>query len=393
MSGIICNTKYFNNFELSEYLMDLKIKTSSFINVFKHPLMGITFYNWMRVLTRNNFRIHLFMLPKVLFITGNTIFNLPFQLFEYLKYNGKVKRQKVVAPVFILGHPRSGTTYLHYLMSKDDQFAYCSVYDAILPHVFLSGGKVVKGMIASSLPSTRPQDEVKITIDSPKEEEFALASMSRTSFMFGFYFPRKSRKQFEESVLFSNKKSDAEHWKKHFDYFLKKLSLKYGNKRLLLKSPANTGRVKEILELYPDAKFIHIHRDPLEVYRSTVRLYEKIIPLTSFQAANKKEMHDYIINCYRLMYEKYLKDTADLPKTQLSSIEFKSLEKDPVACLRDAYESLGLKGFDNALEAIQREVKDSSDYKKNSYSEIDENKINRLKNEWGEVAAKLGYSI
>lgn len=373
--------------------MDLKIKTSSFVNVFKHPLMGITFYNWMRVLTRNNFRIHLFMLPKVLFITGNTLFNAPFQLFEYLAYSHKIKRQKVNSPVFILGHPRSGTTYLHYLMSKDEQFAYCSVYDAILPHVFLSGGKAVKGMVASALPPTRPQDDVKVTIDSPKEEEFALASLSRTSYMFGFYFPRRAQKQFEQSVTFSRNQRDARHWKKNFDYFLKKLTFKYGAKPLLLKSPANTGRVKEILELYPDAKFIHIHRDPLEVYQSTVRLYEKIIPLTSFQAANEKEVHNYIINSYRMMYEKYLADTKELKSNQLVSISFEELEKNPVGCLEKVYDSMGLGGFEQAKEAIQGEVNDSSDYKKNNYLTLDDDKIALLKKEWGDIASRLGYSI
>ena len=62
-------------------------------------------------------------------------------------------------------------------------------------------------------------------------------------------------------------------------YFVKKISYKYIGKRVLLKSPANTGRIKEILEVYPDACFIHIHRDPYAVYQSNVKLYEKILPL------------------------------------------------------------------------------------------------------------------
>jgi omega-hydroxy-beta-dihydromenaquinone-9 sulfotransferase len=373
--------------------MDLKIKSSSFINVFKHPLMGISFHNWMRVLAVDNFRIHLFFLPKVLFMTGATILNAPFQLFEYLKYSRKIKKQVVKAPVFILGHPRSGTTYLHYLMSKDEQFAYCTVYDAILPHIFLSGGKLFKNMIASSLPPTRPQDDVKVTIDSPKEEEFAMASISRTSYMFGFYFPRKAQKQFERSVLFSHKQKDADHWKKHFDFFLKKLTLKNNGKPLLLKSPANTGRVKEILELYPDAKFIHIHRDPHEVYRSTVRLYEKIIPITSFQAANEGEMHQYIIDSYRMMYEKYLKNIENLNENQLVEISFKDLEANPISELEKAYQDLGLGGFVSAVDAILAEVKSSSDYKKNTYKPLDDSTETLLKKEWGTVAAKMGYSL
>ena len=71
-------------------------------------------------------------------------------------------------------------------------------------------------------------------------------------------------------------------------FFVKKLNYKHAGKRILLKSPSNTGRVKEILDLYPDACFIHIHRDPFEVYQSNEKLYEKILPLLGFQKVENK---------------------------------------------------------------------------------------------------------
>ena len=77
---------------------------------------------------------------------------------------------------------------------------------------------------------------------------------------------------------------------------------------MLLKSPANTGRVKEILELYPDACFIHIHRDPYAVYQSNEKLYEKILPLLGFQKTDNESIKNYILYSYEKMYKKFLTD-------------------------------------------------------------------------------------
>ena len=54
--------------------------------------------------------------------------------------------------------------------------------------------------------------------------------------------------------------------------FLAKLSTDY-NRPLVLKSPPHTGRIRLLLELFPDARFVHIRRDPYTVFRSTRHMY------------------------------------------------------------------------------------------------------------------------
>lgn len=322
----------------------------------------------------------------------NALINVPFQLFEKIRFDSKIKSTKVVAPVFILGHPRSGTTHLHYLMSKDPQFGYCTVYEAMVPSIYLTGGKLIKNLIASSLPPTRPQDDVAMTIDSPKEEEFAMAILSNTSYMNCFYFPKHALQNFDRSVKLSNQR-DKTHWQRHFSFFLKKLSFGKNGKRLLLKSPANTGRVKEILEVFPDAKFIHISRDPYEVYSSTVRLFEKVVPMTAFQKVDNKSMDDFVIKAYREMNMKYITARESLMPDQLVEVRFDELESNPMEVLKRAYDQLGISWSISAEEGFKSELRRTIAYKKNEYSEIDADLRVRLNTEWKDVFDGLGYPM
>lgn len=373
--------------------MKVEFKTSDYLNFFRHPMLGTSLQNWVRVLWRAGFRIHPAFLLRFLFITGNAVLNVPFQWVEFLLYNHKIRRQKVHSPVFIIGHPRSGTTHLHYLLSKDPQFAYCTVYQAMIPHIFLTSGRALKGLVKSALPETRPQDKMPISIDSPKEEEFAMANSSRTSYMFTFYFPRRAVSFFKESVTFSESPSDRAHWMQHFNAFVKKLSFANKGKRLLLKSPANTARVSEILELYPDAKFIHIHRDPLEVYRSTVRLYEKVLPGTSFQKADGATLESYIVQSYRWMFEKYYTDRQTIPDEQLVEIAFDDLEQRPLETLERVYRLLGMEWSEETKRCLSEELKASSDYQKNTYDPLPKETREHLRKEWGDIANRMGYTL
>jgi len=231
-----------------------------------------------------------------------------------------------------------------------------------------------------------------MNIDSPKEEEFAMANMSETSYIHGFFFPKRIVKNFKESVLFS-KDDYSNHWKKHYDYFLKKIAFKYNKKQLLLKSPANTGRLKEIYEMYPDARFIHIYRNPYKVYSSTERLYEKILPITSFQKISNSVMENYIIEAYAGMYRKYLKEKALIPENQLFEVSYEEFVKNPVVIIEKAYHHLGLSSFNEAKELITNAVNDVSSYKKNSYEGIPESIKRKINEEWKFAFDEFGYEL
>jgi len=344
------------------------------------------------LLVKNRFAIDIRFLPKVIFITGNVILNIPLQLYEYFRYNKKIKNATVNRPVFILGHPRSGTTYLQNVLSKDPNFAFCATYEALTPLIFLSTGKITKKILELSMPATRPQDNMKIGADMPVEEEFAMGSISDTSLTHGYYFPKSLFNVFDESVIFGKgRRNFSDHWKKHFDYFLKKLSYKYHGKRLLLKSPANTGRMKEIYELYPDACFIHIHRDPYLVFQSNINLYEKILPVLSFQKVKNEFVEDFILYSYEKMNRKYLADLAGVPTSQVFELSYNDFVSSPLVQLEQAYKHLGLGDFSKAKPFFEEEIEIVNNYRTNAYSSLDEKTKNIVAEKWSFMFERYAY--
>jgi len=338
----------------------------------------------------NNFDIDLRFLPKIFFITMNILSSAPLRIYERMKYDKKLKDVKVKQPLFILGYYRSGTTFLHYLLSKDPRFAYCATYEVMLPHIFLSSGNFSKKLMVAALPENRPMDNLKMGAELPKEEEFALASIGMESLVAGYFFPKRLQEYFDKYVLFNDKKAE-ENWKRNLDYFLKKVSYKYDGKPLVIKSPANTGRIKQILELYPDAKFIHIHRNPYQVYLSNERLYEKILPMLAFHKVDNKTVEDFIFNSYTATYRNYFEQKSLIKSGNLFEFSYDDFTASPVENLRNAYKHLGYEGFNETEELFNRELTNYKNYETNKFNLSPELK-NEIYQRWKFAFDQLEYS-
>ncbi len=363
--------------------MQIKYAAKHYVQFFKHTALGVDLLTWCKVLAKNGFAIDIRFWPKAFFISVLALLNAPFQVLEYLLYHKRIKKVKVKAPVFIIGHPRSGTTYLHYVLSKDPAFSYCRTHDALIPHLTLTFGKITSKILDAFMPKTRPQDNVRAGADMPKEEEFALANLGTVSMVHGYYFPRQLMANFEESVLFEGKAEHKEKWKKNLKYFAQKLSYKYPEKRLLLKSPFNTGRIKEILEVFPDASFIHIHRNPYEVFQSNVHLYEKIIPVLGLQKPKNEEVLNFVFSSYNKMYRKFLNEKQLVTPPRFYEISYNSFIENPEEELELLYQHLSLGHYAEAIPYLRSEIKQFDSYKPNDYSTMKPEDKKRVENEWG----------
>ena len=128
-------------------------------------------------------------------------------------------------------------------------------------------------------------DEMDWPLDAPQEEEIALGKVLPWSFYNQFLFPRRARQLFDKYVLFSGAApNDIAEWKREYLRILKVASLHAGGKRLVLKNPVNTARLSLLYDMFNSAQFIHIHRDPYEVFSSTRNLHRKILAFSLFSA-------------------------------------------------------------------------------------------------------------
>ena len=155
------------------------------------------------------------------------------------------------------------------------------------------------------------------------------------------------------------------------------------DKRLLLKNPHNTARIKILKDMFPNAKFIFIHRNPLEVYQSTEHLYKKTIRSQFLQDFSDEEISECIIKCYELLMKQYLELKNNIPKGQLTEISFNELSVNPLSTLERIYLELNIDGFENTKPKFESYIQDQKNYRKNKFIELPDALKNKLKNRWG----------
>jgi omega-hydroxy-beta-dihydromenaquinone-9 sulfotransferase len=362
-----------------------------YLAVDEQPLAGTTLPNWVKVLLENRFKIDWQFLPKALYVTIMIIAIAPLRFLERRQYDEQIKKTKVVKPVFIIGHWRSGTTFLHYLMGQDKSLGYVSTADTLDPSIFLRYEKILDNIVDKSLPKKRPMDNLEMKYNLPYEEEYAIANLSPYSFHHGWYFPRNIDRYFTRYVLFNDVDPKVvEEWKQTYLYFLQKITVKYRGKQIMLKSLVNSAKIKLLLELFPDAKFIHLMRNPYDVYLSTLDLYKGILPLFSFQHIDPEKFDRAIIDIYKGLYTRFLEEKHLIPKENLIEIRYEDFIKDPMKTLETIYADLDLKGFKKSKPAFQRYLDRHANYKRNE-RKIDDQTKEKIYSEWKFAFKAFGY--
>ena len=102
-----------------------------------HPLQGMALGDWWALLRRHRFAMDLRHLPRVLVQTAVSASNSINARIERGRFGRRIEAARIEAPLFILGHYRSGTTHLHNLLALDPQFAAPTFFQVLNPHTFL----------------------------------------------------------------------------------------------------------------------------------------------------------------------------------------------------------------------------------------------------------------
>ena len=154
-------------------------------------LGGISFGDWLRLLRDNDFAVDFPYWPRAAILTLTSLGQSLQRRREERAYGAAVAAVQVPPPLFILGHWRNGTTHLHYLLGLDPRFAYPSNFQVVFPHVFLSTETWNAPFTAFFTPGRRLQDNVRMEIGLPQEDEFALMVLTLYSPYLAWMFPRR----------------------------------------------------------------------------------------------------------------------------------------------------------------------------------------------------------
>ena len=266
-------------------------------------LTGLTADAWWKLLKRNRFSVDPVYWHRAALITVMSVLNSWYRKREENRFASEIEATEISeAPVFILGHWRSGTTHLHNLLCQDsEKFAFPNTYQVVNPHTFLTTEKVNSRRFAGFVPDKRPMDNVELNFQTPQEDEFAPCLMTLLSPYIGVAFPREEE-VYERYLTFQEvSREETEEWKKAMLHMVKKLTLKY-QRRLLLKSPTHTARIKLLLEVFPDARFVHIHR--MAIYLYALRIGRNAVPNADLKSGLNSDLnfYQYVDRCGDLSY-------------------------------------------------------------------------------------------
>jgi omega-hydroxy-beta-dihydromenaquinone-9 sulfotransferase len=322
---------------------------------------------WLRFLRKHRFAVDLPYLPRAALMTLSSSITSLIRHHEDARYEPKVTGARVERPLFILGHWRSGTTYLHRLFAADERFAYPNTWEVLNPHTFLSTERY-SGILELAGPRTRIIDDMSLDAEAPFEDEFATCGTLCSPFL-AFAVPQWTE-HYDRYLTFRGvPEEEVARWKAALLLFYKKLSWKYG-RPLVLKSPPHTCRIGLLLEMFPDARFVHIHRNPYAVFRSTKRQSLLSLRATRVQEARSLDVDAWIIRRYRVMYDAFFEERPLIPQGQFHEIRFEDLERDPLGEMRGLYEHLGIPGFEAFRPSLEDYVGARSNYRKNEYQEL-----------------------
>jgi len=351
---------------------------------------GCNFTAWLRLFARNRFRVGWRQLYLAVIVTFLSVGHSGMRLVQKIVYGRRIRSTKLrQAPIFILGHWRTGTTLLHELLVLDRRFTYPTSYQCFEPNHFLLTEKIFTKFFWFLAPAKRPMDNMTMGWDRPQEDEFALCMLGLPSPYLTLAFPNHGPVYPEYLDLEGVPPDDLEHWKKTFKRFLQTITVR-NPQRLVLKSPPHTCRIKVLKEMFPDAHFIHIVRNPYVVFPSTVNMWKSLYRKQGLQTPTFEGLEDYVFETFTRMYAK-LEETRHLVDDgHFHELRYEDLVRDPIGEMRDLYAHLDLGDFDKVKPRLEDYLASIAGYETNRY-DLTPTQRAEITRRWSSVIRRYGY--
>jgi omega-hydroxy-beta-dihydromenaquinone-9 sulfotransferase len=351
---------------------------------------GCDLFGWLRLLLRNRFAVHWSCWYIAVIVTFFSFWHSLLKVVQEAIYGRRIGKTIIRhPPIFILGHWRSGTTLLHEFLIQDERHSFPTTYACMAPNHFLLTEDILSRWLKFLVPSRRQMDNMKAGFDRPQEDEFALCMLGQPSPYLTVAFPNRPPQCQEYLDLKKLPSARVRSWKRTFLHFLKQVTFR-DPRRLVLKSPPHTARISVLKEMFPDALFVHIVRDPYVVFASTVNLWRTLYRTQGLQRPAYQGLEELVLNTYTLLYNRLEEGKKLLDPRQFYELKYEDLVSDPVGELAKLYEHFQLGGFSKFLPRLQRYLAGIRDYETNRY-QLTPRQRQEIARRWGDVIRRYGY--
>jgi hypothetical protein len=271
----------------------------------------------------------------------------PFTQAERILWQKRIRDHRLKnPPVFIIGFWRSGTTLLHNLLCQDPEAAYTTTFQTVFPNLLLTQSWWLKPLINHLLPAQRPYDNVSMDMDFPQEEDFGLMNIQPSTIYKFFLFPAEFDQIIDRELFTGNLSPQLiAQWKEAYRGMIAKAMFNTGGNRYLGKNPCHLTRIGLLKEMFPDAKFIFIHRHPYKVIESLYHFILSVFPGVQLQDVPHDFSRENVFNLYKKSIDTYFCNRDIIPENDLIELKMDDFTKDIPRHLNHIYEKFGLGDF------------------------------------------------
>lgn len=291
----------------------------------------------------------------------------PLRWIEALVFERKINRTTIDhPPVFILGHYRSGTTFMQRIFAQDKRFGTMNAYEQIMPDMMMLFQRPLKKImqwISDLFKAQNHFHRVPYDWEFPGEEDLGLmAGVSMYATSWAFLFPQKFR-LILDTYFRAGDPDKINGWTMDYLHLVKKIALRNKNKPLVLKSPPNTLRAHHLSELFPGAKFIYISREPEELFVSTRRLWKVIRKLHVLGSDRGVDFDQLIFYSMELFQQRWAEDKNLLSPDRYIEVNYQNLVQQPADVVKEIYAKLQLPDFAHCEMDLNRFLNAQKSYR------------------------------
>ena len=207
----------------------------------------------------------------------------PLAWLQTLLFQQRLRRSKLPPdPVVVIGHWRSGTTFLHQLLASDPAWATARNSLTVAPQVALLLKPLLRLFMRAWMTAVRPIDAVPWSENDPQEDEVGIARLTMDTHMAAMAFPQLYPFHFRRTVMRCTAAYERQ-WLRFTR--LTWLHDGAGSSRLLIKNSAHMARVAMVLRHFPKARFVLLRREAEDSIRSLVQVKQRLAELVGLQPA------------------------------------------------------------------------------------------------------------
>ena len=267
-----------------------------------------------------------------------------------LRRTPEVLQTELPTPLFVLGLFRSGTTALHRLLAQDQDNRTLPHWESFDPVHSPQGPAARQRELARTL---RLADLLSPSIKAIHPMSAYDTDECRALFTNVFRTPQFNVQYRVPSYLQWLLRQDA---RIAYAAYRRQLQLvqyhRPAGRRFVLKDPTHTFFIDSIAEIFPDARFIFIHRDPVKTMSSICSLHAYTRSVFSSDVEAKSLGRELSESYLTTMFDDALAAADRIGSDRLTHVRADALSRSPIATIAEAYRELGMELSDQARQSM-----------------------------------------